>query len=272
MSGTKGRCAICGKVGRLTDDHVPPKSAVPPNALDIQAFVGSLGSEVAPPTVARPGRDAPRFPTICRICNNDRLGSQYDPSLVRFCNGVATWVRASSGLGLILPRVATVSIEPARVARAVIGHLLAAEPVRRARHEELGGDMPEAMRHYFMSSDQALPPTIRLVAWPYPRETIVIGRGIGRLDYPPGEPIVADVVKFFPVAFAVLSVERQQPLYEFLEIRPELADAADTPINVELPFHGVPPAEWPEHPGASGIVLLNWERVIHATRKTATAP
>ncbi len=133
----------------------------------------------------------------------------------------SAWVQsAHSKLHLTVPPVATVALQPALVARAVIGHLLAAEPARRPRHEELGGDLPVAMRQYFLSAELPFPPIFRLYAWPYPSSRTVIGRGIGHYDTRGGEPIVADTIKFFPVAFAIVGVEANMPTIPAAQIFP----------------------------------------------------
>ena len=66
-SGLKGRCAICGVVGKLTEDHVPPRLVVPPDRIIIDRFARELGEKSEGDT-AYPGFSSLVFPTICRAC------------------------------------------------------------------------------------------------------------------------------------------------------------------------------------------------------------
>jgi hypothetical protein len=202
------------------------------------------------------------FRTLCEICNSRLLGSQYDPALARLANEFAAWVRAAFNLHLTLPAVALVDLQPAFVARAVIGHLLAAEPAKRPRHEALDGELPRAMREYFLSSELALPSEFRLHVWPYPSDRVVIGRGIGHYDTRGGDPIVADTLKFFPLAFAVVSVESLMPEIPAARILPELAGSFDGTTSLQIPLRGFPGLTWPERPQQSSIVLLHRDRVV----------
>lgn len=267
---TKGRCAICGEVGKLTDDHVPPRSVVPESAIIVRRLADALDQH-AEKREPQPGRIAKVFRTLCKRCNNDLLGSRYDPALARFANDLSVWVRSGFQLFLSLPSVAIIELQPALVARAVIGHLLASEPERSARHEELEGTLPTSMRAYFLSDELAFPPDFQLFVWPYPSTQTVIGRGIGHLDLRGGEPIVADTLKFFPLAFAVVSVEAKMPLIPATRIRPEQAAGMDDTVSLEIPLRGGPGLTWPERPQASSLVLLNRDRVLTIVRPSDRA-
>lgn len=82
------------------------------------------------PSAFLPGRQAfsaLTFPTICGRCNSELLGSKYDPELQRFCNLMALSVRSRFAAGLELGKKIEVKTRPARLVRALIGHLLSAE-------------------------------------------------------------------------------------------------------------------------------------------------
>lgn len=263
---TKGRCTICGALGKLTEDHVPPRSVMPPDPILIRRMADAFREPDEASEEPRPGHTAPRFATLCGTCNSERLGSRYDPALARFSNAFASWVSAAFKLHLTVPPVATVTCQPALVARAVVGHLLAAEPAKRPRHELLGGDLPVGMREYFLSSELALPAAFRLYVWPYPSATTVVGRGIGHYDTRGGGPIVADTIKFFPLAFAIVSVEPDMPELKATQIRPEIARSLDGEATLEIPLRHSPGLTWPERPQKSSIVLVNKDRVISFDR------
>lgn len=61
------------------------------------------------------------FPSLCRDCNNVRLGGRLDPTLVKLVRDVRRWIdwnRAGE---------VAVTTKPLRLMRAVAGQLLAAE-------------------------------------------------------------------------------------------------------------------------------------------------
>lgn len=218
-------------------------------------------------TVAARGHTSRVFQTICETCNGKRMGSIYDPALARFANALGAWVRAASQLHLTLPSVATVTCEPALVARAVIGHLLAAEPTQKSSDALPEGSLPASMRKYFLSEDLGLPSQFRIYLWPYPSQQTVIGRGIGHWNMKDGEPIVADTLKFFPVAFAVVSVEERMPRILATQLQPDKLTGMHETVNLEIDLKRSPGSTWPERPQGSSLVLLNRDRVIHLTRE-----
>ena len=115
-----GPCNICGEVGSLTWDHVPPKGGIELEPVEIDraaaAYVSSLASEK--PEVSH---DSLRFRTICAKCNS-LLGATYDPALNELARTVGRFLRTP----LTLPAVVQVETRPTAVVRAVLGHLLAA--------------------------------------------------------------------------------------------------------------------------------------------------
>lgn len=125
---TRGRCAICGAIGLLTKDHVPPKSVMEPVVLEI-IRISDLLMEDSERPVPRGGFQAPVFPSLCKDCNNQRLGLSYDPVLARFIEDTRPWVNIIER-GIIIPDGISVTTKPLRLARAVVGHLLAAVRLR----------------------------------------------------------------------------------------------------------------------------------------------
>lgn len=243
MAKKKGTCVICGNFGNLTRDHVPPKGVMPASEIEIHHL--------------RPGDEnrkverayqAPTFPTICAECNGKRLGEQYDPALISFANGLIRWTRWSEMFDLRgTQNLATVDINPAAVARAVVGHLLAAE---RSRKPCPPGKMLEAMRRFFLEDDSGS--ELRIFVWPYDGE-LVIARGFSTMELVPAsgttvritrKPIFGDVLKFFPLAFWVLWGQSERPPIQCAEI----PLFVDTQTQIQIPLYNVPPRHWPEFP------------------------
>ena len=165
-------------------------------------------------------------------------------------------------LGLQLPAFFSVELKPHRVARAVIGHLLAAEerkdpagPIRR-------GPMPDDMRAYFLDPEAAAPSTLELYVWPYAGETHLIARALSITRYGASDSAFGSILKFNPLAFWLV-YERSETTQINVPMIP-IHDCAglDSDAVVTLPVRNCPRPDWPEKPDEWGIVLLNNESTI----------
>lgn len=123
-----GHCNICDEYGPLTEDHVPPKGTLLVKQVELVRIVELLGT--GPISKNRNRRYMPggvHFRTLCAKCNNDLLGRRYDKELIRFSNAVSETLKSS----LALPITIRIPVNPGRLARAVIGHVLAIGVARR---------------------------------------------------------------------------------------------------------------------------------------------
>jgi hypothetical protein len=200
----KGRCVICGEIGKLTDDHVPPRSVSPATPLELRRLGATIKSE--PSTDVRGGFQAAKFPSLCRRCNSDRLGTRYDPVLSKFASDIRRWIGAATSLKLWIGRSIDVETETLSWARSVVGHLLAAEERRDPWTIPPEGTSTRALKTFFLDDESQWPPDMHLSAWLYPARAQVIVKGFavsGILGPNRYGPIIGDVLKFFPVAFWV---------------------------------------------------------------------
>lgn len=191
----KGMCNICGTFCTLTEDHVPPKGSIAPQKMGIK----SLAQTVDPidPKVVRLSQNGVKFRSLCPSCNNHRLGKKFDPALNSFSQSVARIIRNCSHLSL--PSRVEVSLQPQRVVRSIIGHLLAAEIREDMSSAPVSEPMRDLMRHYFLDTSVDLPSEFNVYCWPYRARHQVIFKGVGILS---GDQIViGDFLKYFPVAF-----------------------------------------------------------------------
>ena len=252
----KGRCVICGHIGSLTRDHVPPRGVTPAHPIEVRRLGAVIEGGHAHQHLPHRHYQAPVFPSLCAVCNTDRLGKLYDPELIRFSDGLASWVRGAYEIGLTLP-AASVSILPLAVARAVVGHLLAAEERPDATLPLVDAALLKEMREYFLGLTST-GPHFQIFVWPYSGNELVIVRGfaIARVLGRKHHWIVGDVLKFFPVAFWVVSEQPTDVEFGFAKL--ELTKSNETLI--EIPLRNVPPLGWPERPRDDEVVLLSGER------------
>lgn len=122
-----GHCAICGKRRTLTWDHVPPTCAYKARRVEIRPLIDSLRGASARPRLSQAGI---QFPSICAECNEARLGKEYDPHLREFARAIRSALSASGDLGIALPSPYSITLKAQRVARSVVGHLLASLRMR----------------------------------------------------------------------------------------------------------------------------------------------
>lgn len=128
-------CGLCGKSGRLSQTHVPPKSAgnqgsVTRARVHVADQVMGLGrQEIGGVWVAG----------LCKRCNA-LAGSRWDESYGRFASALAGWHRAQRNLHLPAG-VPAVNFEPGRVTRSVLHGMHALNPHLRVIFPELAASL-----------------------------------------------------------------------------------------------------------------------------------
>lgn len=138
----EGRCNLCGSIGPLTEDHVPPKGCVAPRP----AIIANILDRRNRRDRELPGIKAKHgvvFRTLCSKCNSERLGAEFDPELASMSNQVVTLI----DIPLYIPSASVIRVRPQRVARAVLGHLMA---VGLDRYD--GGEMTQGVREYILET------------------------------------------------------------------------------------------------------------------------
>lgn len=253
--GTKfGQCNICNNYCKLTDDHIPPKGSVNIQKVGIRSITQII--DTVNPGICRVSQNGVKFRSLCEKCNNLRLGKQFDPSLNDFSRKVARIIRLRSRY--IFPQNIDVEIRPQRVARSIIGHLLAAEIRDDMADSPRKAPMVDAMRQYFLDEMLDLPNDLRLYFWPYPANRQVILRGIGLVS---GKHIViGDFLKYFPFAFW-LAYQPPKNIVDVMKDREILIRGysidMESTVSIATCKQDTFRVNWPETPDDTEIILLN---------------
>ncbi|MEW6518639.1 MAG: hypothetical protein AB1461_04435 [Thermodesulfobacteriota bacterium] len=265
-AGNEGYCNVCGTFGRLTFDHVPPRSCVGIRkrraALLTEAMdCGDLGWYKS-----RHFQDGLKFKSICNTCNSDVLGSRYDPHLKQFAGDISRVVDLAFNKGIALPGKVFISISLQRVVRSIIGHAMAAYVREDMTTPPRSAPYLDALRSYFLNESQPIPDQLEIYYWIYPSDIQVIILGCGLSCFGSKTTIVGDLLKFYPVAFWVvwsppavnvgvpsLIGKRNIGIDDFIEV----------PVSLWRP----PRLDWPENPANDQFVLLNSEVAYIAKRK-----
>lgn len=253
-SSRKGRCNICGTFCTLTEDHVPPKGSIFPQKVGIK----SLAQTVDPidPKIVRISQNGVKFRSLCSSCNNHRLGKIFDPALNAFSQSVAQIIRNRSQLSL--PSRLEIRLQPQRVVRSVIGHLLAAEIREDMSSAPVSEPIRDLMRLYFLDTSVDLPSDFNVYCWPYRAQYQVILKGVGIIS---GNQIVrGDFLKYFPVAFW-LTYQASDRITEVMRDREisvrgnEFNDWSAVVIGTKE--HDTFRPNWPESPDDNEVMVIN---------------
>lgn len=247
-----GICSICETAGPLTMDHVPPRGSVTPSRLTIASIIEKYGF---PRVEGHPGRGSASFRTLCRDCNGCLLGAQYDPALMALVKRADSWLRARS-LGLSLPKVMTLELTPHRVARSVIGHLLASAKVEPGMTGRDAPPMQRAMRSYFLDPLQELPASVSIYVWPYISTRQVIIPAFSKAQFGIEESVFGSLLKFYPLAFWMVYESDPLTALGLTPLVPNDAKEMDDVRDLVLPLQNIRPVDWPETPGRSEVVIL----------------
>lgn len=251
----KGACVICSKSARLTRDHVPPKGTVPPDPIVVKRLEEHIAAATTKPMPPRVEHRSRSFPTLCERCNVKLLGQKYDPALVSLANAVSHWLRARLDYDLSLPRDIAVDTYQSRVARAIVGHLLAAdEDPQRTLSDS--ASMFAKMRSFFLHPELPAPKDLIVYVWPYPGSFQVLIRGfsiftLGPPRYP--APIAGNLLKFYPLGFIVASTQAEMPNARLGRLK---LDDNDKQTELSIPLFGAPRSRWPEHPADNEALLV----------------
>ena len=247
-----GECNICGSIGKLTEDHSPPKSCVRPKAVQIRHII-SLLADQGVQEKGRISQNGLKFRTLCHRCNNELLGLRYDPALAEFTNR-ASHVLSSS---LRLPTVINVRGRPQLIMRAVFGHL-AAQGVERYRK----GPETEVLRDAFLDPVIPLPENVRFYYWPFPHHGCVIFRDAGYLDIPTGNVAVIWLMKFFPLSFMMSWEDTERPFFRLPCLSNWRVSDPEQEIELPLQLKGIPHRYWPEAPTKTSVVTFGQEAMF----------
>jgi hypothetical protein len=197
-----GHCNICQEYGRLTWDHVPPQGSTTVSEVEVDRLFFTF-KEIAKnrPKFSQNGL---KYRTICASCNS-RLGTDFDPVLKDFAGYIAQVLNSR----LILPSLLYIPTRPTALARAILGHLLAA----RLYPEDQGFD--GIVRTFLFDDSAPIPEELSVFCWVHPFDHHVILRSVmmpaRRGNF--SSFGMFSIVKFFPVGFLVTD----QNSYEGLE-------------------------------------------------------
>ncbi len=252
-------CNICEHSEPLSWDHVPPKGSLdlsPVDQRNILQHMTATGGALQKVAISQNGV---KYRTICRDCNSS-LGSEYDPTLIEFATGVGLYLKTS----LALPPIVHHRIKPNRLARAILGHLLAA----KGEPESTTADV--SMRRYVRNPAESLPPELRILYWLYPHPNIIVVRDVVMPSHRGNFNSWGffSILKYFPVAYLVTNLTSYEGLSD---LSPFTSTDIDHETEIPIDLRSAKHPEWPELVDRGNIIGGGQSVLssVHATKRTA---
>lgn len=248
----EGNCNICGAFGALTEDHTPPKGIPGCGQVDLYRIAEAIGTEIG--AGGRRFQRGVTYRSLCRLCNTDRLGGRFDPSLISFAKSIDGVLKSP----IALPRILPVTIFPSRVVRSVVGHILAARVGTPAE-----GTAGEAMKAFFLDDDAPFPSSMACYTWVYAGANQVTIRMSARMTLR-GHDWLFSLMKFYPLAFMLVWDAPPGSRFPLASLT-ALSQGIDAQDEVRLDLRSNPPLDWPETPSNdSGVAVLHGDDAVVA--------
>jgi hypothetical protein len=144
----------------------------------------------------------------------------------------------------------TLEVQPNRLVRSVIGHLLA-----HGLDLPTEGDVFVQMRAFFANEQATLPSDYRMYCWLYPYNDQFVAQALGRMTRMGGAFVVMSVIKFYPVGFALVKGSWEEAMPNLARLDTLLTENIDAKAVLTLPTSDLPGRRWPEAPDNDGAVM-----------------
>ncbi len=263
----QGYCRICKQYGYLTHDHVPPKGSITIRPVALRTL--AQDKEIKP-VIAQGGAS---FRTLCSNCNNNLLGKQYDPELNKVSKEVGSLVNKISDLsyqGFSLPPKVEIDIKPQRLARAVIGHLLASNYHPNQRDIKHHVPSSEELRNFFLDQNAALPDNFNIYYWFYPGNRQVLIREAAMSFYSDNrKPLIFGLIKFAPIAYMLTINEPKNCKPNAPDLFSNRNIGIDNTEKIQINLDSYPRLDSPETPNDDdkNIIFFDPQLTSIATKK-----
>lgn len=260
----KGFCQICGSYGSLSSDHVPPQGCISVSAVEIESFRDKLNCNYQLPKYSQNGV---KFRTICNVCNSERLGGNYDNEFKIFVNNVISYYRPMVDCGLVFPSVQRIEVVGQRLARAVIGHALAASIDINLQKPPEWAPFDEKLKEYFLDINLNIPQEISIYYWLYPNRKQLILKSFAFCELGNKYPVIGHLYKFYPLAFWITYKKPDEIKLNIDKLPVEKCYTINDSTETLLSYSNIPEINWPENPTGDNMILLNSNQLTKARNR-----
>lgn len=217
------RCNICSIESDLTWDHIPPKFCNNDNAKRYMVALGMYESGYTRNPYHLTVQNGIKFRSICAHCNNNLLGLNVDPAYKKLVDCIVNLLQQEAPLKGVFHVTTAVN----RVARAVVGHLLASK-----NYYDDKCTIDKRLRKYFLNSNLCPPAGMQLYYFLYPYDAIMVLRDVVPIQ-PGGVPkefivpqSMISSIYSFPVAFLLTEGCSNLPFEDLFQLCNEFIDTS----------------------------------------------
>lgn len=245
-----GTCNMCGKTGKLTEDHTPPKGCKKPSQINLLHIGESLGIEAT--HKGRILQDGVKYRTLCERCNSYRLGQRYDPEFIKFVNTIGTFLTTS----ISLPNAVPIIAKPQKILRALVGHMSAQGVDRYDK-----GRLTEELTAYLTDENKPFPNGVKAYVWAYPYRQHLMARDCEFFHLGVKKAMPIWFLKFFPVGFMLTFDEPDEYTFDFEELSKWRHLAFGDDAEVVITLRPLTHPGWPESPTEKSLIMYGQEAV-----------
>lgn len=251
----QGYCNICGNFSDLTYDHIPPKGCIEIKPVEIRSLSQHFYGKKRKAVISQNGV---KFRTICSYCNNEQLGRQYDPELIKFTDEVTLFLKAKINEKLVFPGKQSFKVKPQKLIRSIVGHILAGFVPDDPKKKKEKAPFPEALRYYFLHEKEPIPEYLSIFFWLYPAKNQILIKAFGITSiYDTKNFIAGSLIKFFPMAYLLVWKKPREIKINQYELGLNKNFSLDDSEIVKINFHAISRIDWPEKPGDHEILMFN---------------
>lgn len=273
IKGSKiGYCNICNSYGKLTCDHIPPKGCLIPQKVELISLQEYLSLDIDKNNKIKSNysQNGLNYRSICGTCNNTLLGTNYDPELINTTNQVASILKLKDESGIILPKQVSIDIKPQKLARAVIGHILAGQIPDKGISTQ-SHPCKILLKNFLLDTNEDFPDDLEIYYWIYPSNKQVVINNLAKVFMDDlnnfqsnGRIPWSGLLKFYPLSFWIVW-KRSKEIHLSLQKIPmskeiELNDS----VSINLHLNNIPHIFWPEGVYDDEINLYNSNSAIVA--------
>lgn len=194
----EGYCNICGKYGKLSKDHVPPKCAITLQPMQQKTITEYFDAKnPVKPANAFTGSF---FKTICKSCNGDIL-SKIDSSIAVVTTALNKKVLNYISGGQYYNNLIFVDFDAKSFTRAMIGHILSATSVTDCLQAPVESIFNSPLKDFVLGKKNSYEDTHDLYYWFYPHKMHISAQSIVFRNS--AHNCFMCVLHFYPIAFIV---------------------------------------------------------------------
>jgi hypothetical protein len=152
----QGQCHICGNIGALSFEHVPPQSAFNDRPIIRVAMENVVRDGLDAEPAGRPDQWGAGAFTLCRKCNSD-TGGWYGRAFAEWCHdGYAILMRTGGSAGFLID---TLDTYPLRVLKQIVTMFFS------VNGPDFASDYPDLVQFVLDKEHKYLHPRFRIAAY-----------------------------------------------------------------------------------------------------------